>query len=155
MKKIITTMAVLAVTFMGSSVHAAGAVDSGSFTSGTLMDGNDCMLLTGSVTPSLSANVHAGFRCSEAYGIIQVGACHEGGSRDASTVDCAIVLEIPNVITVYNDASCTSVSDTFELADRRYFSMTSSGGALATASLGSDVACDDAQVAATIESLSQ
>ena len=153
MKKIFTTIAVLAASFMSSSAYAAGAVDAASFTSGTAIDSADCMLLTGSITPSLSANVHAGFRCSDAFGVIQVGACHEGGSRDASTITCAITDNTTTPPT-YNDATCTSEADTFEIADRRFYTMSSSGGSIATAALGEQVPCADAELATAMEALS-
>jgi len=152
MKKIITTMAVLAASFMGSSAHAAGAVDAASFVSGTSISSADCMLLAGTVTPSLSANVHAGFRCSDAFGVIQVGSCHEGGSREAATITCAITDNTTTPPT-YNDGTCTSEADTFEIADRRFYTMSSSGGSIATAALGDTVPCADVELAAAMAAL--
>lgn len=43
--------------------------------------GKECALLMEDVTLGVSANVHGAFLCDEAENLVQVGACHEGGSR--------------------------------------------------------------------------
>ena len=66
---------------------AAGVFSSGAALSQTAFQGNEdvdtteCVLLSEEVTLGVSANVHGAYLCNETSNLVQVAACHEGGSR--------------------------------------------------------------------------
>lgn len=101
-----------------------------------------CTLLGEQVKLNLSNNVFGAYSCTEATSTIQVAACHKAGSRNTTTVNCANAGtdQDPD----WNDASCGSDADTFEITDYRGFRASSQGGKVGAQPLGG--ACTDATV---------
>lgn len=88
-KQLIATF--MAVGF-GVSAGFANAATATAFTGNEGVTGSrtgDCTLLADDVTLGASANVHGAWACDETENLVQVAACHEGGSRQqgAACVD--------------------------------------------------------------------
>lgn len=128
----------LAVSFGAS----ATAIDSG-----VAITPAECVLLGENVVLNLSNNVSGSYNCDQATSTITIAACHAAGSRNTATITCADSGPVggpPN----WNDASCTSTADTFEITDFRGYRASSQGGTVAPVALGG--ACTDATVEALV-----
>ena len=98
--------------------------------------GNDCPLLAENVTLGVSANVIGGWACDEGNNIIQVAACHKGGSRDE--VSCASYDDQPASVDGTPTNIIPGCSDTTGVGDPDFkaFFATSQGGVMAEKGLG-------------------
>lgn len=125
---------ILAALFFGGMACAMGASAATDIVSGEAITDAECALLGEQVTINLSNNVSAAYTCDAITNTITVGACHAAGSRNPLTVTCASSGVDPDI--TWNDDSCTSTTDTFEIADFRGYTATSQGGKVAPSALG-------------------
>lgn len=82
-KQILAALAAAGLVLSSSFALGAQAV-SGNVTVGnaaSTADNTDCELLSEIVTLGVSTKVHGAYFCDEATNLVQVAACHEGGSR--------------------------------------------------------------------------
>ena len=155
MKKIIATIGLIAgMSFSISAANAATAVTYGA-TAGSVTPAL-CAPLGSTVTLTNSAGVSGSYRCSEAYNLITVATCHNGGSAKPSTVTCEFTQSSdPALVTMvltdattgyYNDDTCVEpaageAEGTFETSARKAYSASSAGGTISGVDLGEGTAC--------------
>ena len=110
----------------------------GSAPSGFTGTSGACDLIGSNVKMSTSDKVWGGFACNDATNVMQVAACHQGGSREA--LSCATYDATANVI-----AGCSSTAGVSTSApDFKAFSITSDGGTAAEVALNGK--CDSAKL---------
>lgn len=129
---------ILAALFVGSMIAAGSASAVVAPTDGIITT-QACSLLGEQVKLNFSNNVHGAYSCTEATSTIVVAACHKAGSRNTATVQCANSGDATN--PDWNDTSCTSESDSFEITDYRGYRASSQGGKVGAQALGG--ACND------------
>lgn len=95
--------------------------------------GGDCALLAETVTLGVSANVHGAYACDETENLVQVAACHEGGSRQqgAACVDLD-----PNTPDNQLPAGCSALGGFSTIPDYKAFFTSSKGGVMQEHALG-------------------
>lgn len=79
---------IAALITVGFGLFANAASAATAFTANQPVTGGangDCPLLVETVTLGVSSKVHGAYNCDEAKNLVQVGACHEGGSRKGVT----------------------------------------------------------------------
>lgn len=141
MKKIIMSLLATVGLMTATTAMAGTAVVSGE----TIQpDDTGCVLLGDVVRLNLSNSVHGAYNCDELTNTIQIGACHEAGSRAETTVGCEVIDSSTDPVT-YNDSSCGSSGDSFSFIDYRGYFATSSGGSVAPGQLGGN--CTDDLIA--------
>lgn len=107
--------------------------------SGTAITINDCQLLGEDATINLSKNVLGAYNCDVINTEIEIGTCHEAGSRKPKTLDCTGT-DLPV-------AGC-STGATYDIPDFSGFTASSMGGTVSPVPLGGN--CTDAAVQALI-----
>src|SRR5690606_26613968 len=102
---------------------------------------NNCSILGDSVKLNLSKGVHGAFNCDEARNAINVGACHESGSRSTS-LTCAQIGVDESDNPVFNDPGCAGQDAghvlTVDTASYRGFRASSTGGTVGAQSLSAN-----------------
>jgi len=95
----------------------------------------DCTLLAETVTLGVSANVHGAYNCDETENLVQVAACHEGGSRaqGAACVDLNTTDGDPNGPL---PAGCSAIGGFSTIPDYKAFFTSSKGGVMSEYALG-------------------
>lgn len=120
--------AFVALLGLGSSVQAAPIESGGEIAVG------DCAVLGESVRLNLSRGVNGAYECSEANNAINVGACHEAGSRTDQLACAQVGVDPVTNNPVYNDAACNAgnAGTTITLAAPRYrgFRAATTGGSV-------------------------
>lgn len=108
-------------------------------------DATGCSLLRDRVTVNTSVGTTLVYNCLTADSKINVGGCHASGSTKPTQVKCVTVgtdtTVTPNV-PLWNGPGCASEDDDTEIAGRRAFVGSSSGGSIGVASLNATV-CDE------------
>lgn len=149
MKKILTTSAIVMGFAMASaqvqaapegfySKAEAGPTGSTYTTGVTTMD---CDMLSEVVKLTVSANVAGAMNCAPINNVIEVAACHRGGTRDY--ISCATWDSSTNAI-----AGCANTTgEGTEISFSAFFA-TSAGGVMQTKSLADAGAatCDDTNI---------
>lgn len=89
-----------------------------------------CALLAEKVTLGVSSKVHGAFNCDEAANLVQVGACHEGGSR--AGVTCVAITDPEDATKVTYPAGCTAdtVGEQSSVPSYKSFFTSSAGGVM-------------------------
>jgi len=145
-KNLLALFAASAVVFASSAMAAPTKIVSGDPITTT-----QCAILGDTVRLNLSKGVWGAYNCDEALNAINVGACHETGSRSTS-LTCAQVGVDANGDATYNDSQCTSanVGEVVEVASPSYrgFRASSTGGTVGAQSLSSN--CTDGVPAAQL-----
>ncbi|WP_341303783.1 hypothetical protein [Pseudomonas sp. TMP25] len=94
----------------------------------------DCAVLGESVRLNLSRGVAGAYECSEANNSINVGACHEAGSRTDQLACAQVGIDPATLDPLYNDPACnaTNAGTTITLAAPRYrgFRAATTGGSV-------------------------
>lgn len=103
----------------------------------------ECALLSDEVKLTVSANVVGGFACNETNNLMQVAACHAGGSR-ATGVSCSSDADL-STPEVELPAGCDDTSGNSTIPSFKAFSASSAGGVMSEVSL--DQRCTPAQMA--------
>lgn len=127
----------LAFVFSGSAMAAEVFGNDSNQLTVTAGTTGDCPLLAENVTLGVSANVVGGYACDEGNNIIQVGACHKGGSRDEVSCDSWSEDDpaTPNVDESNPIPGCSS-TDGVGNPDFKAFFATSAGGVMQAKALG-------------------
>lgn len=99
----------------------------------TGFSGAECALVADNVRLGVSANVVGGFACDEANNLVQVAACHSGGSR-SSGVLCSSDADL-NTAAVDLPPGCTDTTGSSTQPSFRAFTLASSGGVMSEAAL--------------------
>ncbi|MHB0807684.1 hypothetical protein [Stutzerimonas nitrititolerans] len=134
-KQLITTIIAVGV---GMSASIASAATATAFQANKEVTGGrtgECTLLAENVTLGASANVHGAWACDETENLVQVAACHEGGSRQqgAACVDLALD-DDPDSVEL--PAGCTAVGGFSTIPDYKAFFTSSKGGVMQEYALG-------------------
>ncbi len=134
--------AIVAVGFglIASSASAAPTA----FTANQKVTKNECALLAESVTLGVSSKVHGGYNCDEALNLVQVGACHEGGSR--AGVTCVAIVDPQDATKVTYPAGCSAatVGEQSSVPSYKSFFTSSAGGVMVEYPM--DGRCSDATI---------
>jgi len=142
MKKSLATLAVavMAVTsgFSYAADNTVTLISSGVYVENTAAG---CSLLRDRVTVNTSNNVTMVYNCLTAPNKINVGSCHSSGSQRPTSINCVVTGTDDDDEPIFNDASCADEDGTFEIAGRRGFTGSTTGGSVAQASLNSTT-CD-------------
>jgi hypothetical protein len=144
MKKIVLAVAFAMSAGMSGAVLSATVfgetASTDEVTGGTA---GDCPLLQDTVTLGVSANVVGGWACNETTNLIQVAACHKGGSR-AQGVACNSDGDPSTPLVVDLPAGCTDVTGNSTIPSFKAFSASSGGGVMSEVVL--DQRCTEAQL---------
>ncbi len=143
MKNMTRALLLTAGLATSASALAIAPIDSTDITGGST---GECTLLAEDVKIGLSNKVHGAYDCNEITATIVFAGCHEGGSRQAKSTACTAIGTDVDGNTIWSDGSCGSVDDTYEIADYRAFTATSSGGSIGEQQLGGR--CTDTTVQA-------
>lgn len=139
MKKLISCVTVaLAVGMSGSAMAATTWGDTNNTKTVTGGINGDCPLLGSDVKLTTSAHVNGGYACDEGNNIIQVAACHQGGSRDA--VSCSTYDASSNPIDGCSDQTGSGTPNF------KAFWASSEGGVMQTKTL--DTRCNNGTLGA-------
>lgn len=103
----------------------------------------DCPLLSDTVMLGVSANAVGGYACDEATNLIQVAACHTGGSRQQGV---ACVDTDPLTPGDQLPDGCAAVGGNSTIPSFKAFFASSMGGVMAEIAL--DQRCTEAQLGA-------
>ncbi|WP_155397667.1 hypothetical protein [Stutzerimonas stutzeri] len=137
-KNLLALFAVSAVVFASSVMAAPTAIESGN-----AIDTDDCAILSDTVRLNLSKGVHGAYNCDVAQNAINVGACHESGSRSTS-LTCAQIGVDAAGDPVFNDPGCAGQPAghvlTVTTASFRGFRASSTGGTVGAQSLSANCA---------------
>lgn len=137
---VLALFAVSAIVF-ASSAMADGPTAIASGTTIAPTGSNNCSILGDSVQLNLSKGVHGAFNCDETRNAINVGACHESGSRSTSLTCAQIGVDASNN-PVFNDASCAGQAAGFVVTvttpSYRGFRASSTGGTVGAQSLSAN-----------------
>ncbi|VXB19015.1 hypothetical protein [Pseudomonas sp. 8O] len=138
-------IAAVAFGFSVSTVAAPTAITGAVITGGTA---GACTVLGEDVKVNLSKGVKGSYDCFEGTNSINIGACHEAGSRSNQLV-CAQTGINGQGAATYNNAACNddNVGDTITLSaglSYRGYRASTTGGSVATQSLSA--ACTDGTV---------
>lgn len=138
------------VTVIGlSATFTAGAANQAAntgFQGQGVVSSTECALLADQVTMNFSKNVWAAYACDEATSVIQVAACHQGGSRVPKEVQCT---QDPTDATKFLPAGCKDASSKVTISDYSGFLAGSNGGSVAQEVLGG--ACGSSSVTTLID----
>ncbi|QTF57842.1 hypothetical protein [Stutzerimonas frequens] len=134
MKKHLIAVFVAAGFSMSSGLVSAAAATAfqgnEEVTGGT---GGECALLAENVTLGASANVHGAYACDEATNLVQVAACHEGGSRSQGAACIDLDADTPDAQL---PAGCSELGGFSTIPDYKAFFTSSKGGVMQEYSLG-------------------
>ncbi len=132
-KNLLALFTASAVVFASSAMAAPTAIESGVNITST-----ECVILGDTVKLNLSKAVHGAYNCDETRNAINVGACHETGSRSTS-LTCAQIGVDDNDDPVFNDSSCAGKPAgsviTVSSPSYRGFRASSTGGSVGAQSL--------------------
>lgn len=128
------------------SVSAANQAPNTGFQGQGIVSSAECKLLADQVTMNFSKNVWAAYACDEATSVIQVAACHQGGSRVPKEVACTVD---PNDNTKFLPAGCKDANSKITISDYSGFLAGSNGGSVAQEVLGG--ACSSSTVTKLIK----
>ncbi|WP_341782093.1 hypothetical protein [Ectopseudomonas mendocina] len=138
-KNLLALFAASAVVFSSSLFAAPTAIESGEAITTT-----ECAILGETVRLNLSKGVYGAYNCDETRNAINVGACHETGSRSTS-LTCAQIGIDANDDPVYNDSQCNASNAgqvvTVTSPSYRGFRASSTGGTVGAQSLSAN--CDE------------
>lgn len=135
--------ALFAAIGLGTSFAASAAnqVANTGFQGQGIVSSAECALLADQVTMNFSKNVWAAYACDEATSVIQVAACHQGGSRVPKEVTCSAD---PKNSTKFIPAGCKDATSKITISDYSGFTAGSNGGSVGQNVLGG--ACSDSSV---------
>ncbi|MCQ4265649.1 hypothetical protein NAV28_00325 [Pseudomonas stutzeri] len=137
-KNLLALLAISAAVFASATLAAPLKI-----TSGDPITTTECAILGDTVRLNLSKGVWGAYNCDEARNAINVGACHETGSRSTS-LTCAQIGVDNNGDAVFNDSQCTSanVGAIVTVANPSYrgFRASSTGGTVGAQSLSANCA---------------
>ena len=135
-KNFLALFAASAVVFASSAMAAPAAIESGEAITTT-----ECAILGDTVRLNLSKGVHGAYNCDETRNAINVGACHETGSRSTS-LTCAQIGVNADGDATYNDTQCTAANAgevvTVTSPSYRGFRASSTGGTVGAQSLSAN-----------------
>ncbi|WP_125919676.1 hypothetical protein [Stutzerimonas stutzeri] len=138
------------VTVIGlSATFTAGAANQAAnkgFQGQGIVSSTECALLADQVTMNFSKNVWAAYACDEATSVIQVAACHQGGSRVPKEVTCTADPKDP---AKFVPSTCKEVGEKVTISDYSGFIAGSNGGSVGQDVLGG--ACSDSTVTKLIK----
>lgn len=135
-KQIINVFTAAGLLFAAGIACAAPAAFQGNTEVGPAANTPDivCPLMAETVTLGVSAKVHGALDCAEVTNIVEVAACHEGGSREQG-VACT-----DQDITTAGDQlppGCAALGGNSTIPSYKAFFTSSKGGVLAENPLGS------------------
>lgn len=133
----------LSATFAASAANQAANTG---FQGQGVVSSTECALLADQVTMNFSKNVWAAYACDEATSVIQVAACHQGGSRVPKEVPCTVD---PNDNTKFLPAGCANATSKVTISDYSGFVAGSNGGSVGQDVLGG--ACGSSSVTTLID----
>lgn len=137
-KNLLALFAASAFVFASSAMAAPAAIGDGEEITTTL-----CTILGDTVKLNLSKGVRGAYNCDETRNAINVGACHETGSRSSSLICAQIGLDTNNQ-PVFNDASCAGqpAGTVIPVANPSYrgYRASSTGGSVGAQSLSANCA---------------
>ncbi|EQM74958.1 hypothetical protein [Stutzerimonas stutzeri] len=137
-KNLLALFAISAAVFASSAMAAPLKI-----TSGSPITTTECAILGDTVRLNLSKGVFGAYNCDEARNAINVGACHETGSRSTS-LTCAQIGVDAAGDAVFNDTQCTSANVgavvTVTSPSYRGFRASSTGGTVGAQSLSANCA---------------
>lgn len=147
MKKSIFAISIAVLAAASGLSHAADntvtQLQSGVYVENTAAG---CSILRDRVTVNTSNGVTAVYNCLTAQNKVNVGGCHASGSQRPTTVACAAV-GADDDGPIYNGADCTAAGvaatppQQTEIAGRRGYTGSTTGGSVGQASLNSET-CD-------------
>lgn len=126
---------IAALMAVGFSLSAGAASAATAFTGNTDVDNTECALLAEEVTLGVSKSVHGAYNCDETENLVQVAACHEGGSR-AQGASCVDLDATDGDDTGPLPAGCSAIGGFSTIPDYKAFYTSSEGGVMAEYSLG-------------------
>lgn len=130
-KQLIAALMAVGLGLSAGSASAATAFEGNEdVTGGTT---GECTLLAETVTLGVSSNVHGAYNCDETLNLVQVAACHEGGSR-AQGAAC-----VDTDTTTTGDqlpAGCSALGGFSTIPDYKAFFTSSAGGVMSEYALG-------------------
>nr|WP_156886274.1 hypothetical protein [Pseudomonas alcaliphila] len=136
-KNLLALFAASVVVFASSAMAAPAAIQSG-----TDITTTNCTILGDTVKLNLSKGVRGAYNCDETRNAINVGACHETGSRSTSLVCAQIGVNQADNTPVFNDAQCnaTNVGETVTVTAPSYrgYRASSTGGSVGAQSLSAN-----------------
>ncbi|WP_137010758.1 hypothetical protein [Ectopseudomonas oleovorans] len=138
-KNLLALFAASAVVFASSAMAAPTAISSG-----TDITTTQCAILGETVRLNLSKGVHGGYNCDETRNAINVGACHETGSRSSSLTCAQIGVAADGTTPVFNDPGCAGQPAghviTVTNPSYRGYRASSTGGSVGAQSLSANCA---------------
>ncbi len=138
-KNLLTLFAISAALFASSAMAAPTAIESGEAITTT-----ECAILGDTVRLNLSKGVHGAYNCDETQNAINVGACHESGSRSTSLTCAQIGVDSTSGDPIFNDPGCEGQPAghvlTVSTASYRGFRASSTGGTVGAQSLSANCA---------------
>lgn len=148
MKKQLITVLLAAGFSMSAGLASAAEAFTGNseVTGGTA---GECTLLAENVTLGVSAKVHGAWACDEALNLVQVAACHEGGSRSGVTCAATPVLDengavVPDQFTYQAGCTAETVGEQSSIPSYGAFFASSAGGVMVQQPM--DGRCSDTTV---------
>lgn len=136
-KNLLALFAVSAFAFASSAIAAPTAIESGN-----AIDTDDCAILSDTVRLNLSKGVHGAYNCDVTQNAINVGACHESGSRSTSLTCAQIGADATSGDPIFNDPGCEGQPAghvvTVTTASFRGFRASSTGGTVGAQSLSAN-----------------
>lgn len=135
----------LALFAISAFACATSAVADGptAIESGNTISTTECSILGDSVKLNLSKGVHGAYNCDVTRNAINVGACHETGSR-SSTLTCAQIGVDSDDNPVFNDPGCAGqpAGHTIDVSSPSFrgFRASSTGGSVGAQSLSANCA---------------
>ncbi|SUD41642.1 Uncharacterised protein [Ectopseudomonas mendocina] len=139
-KNLLALFAASAVVFASSAMAAPTEIESGKEITTT-----NCTILGDTVKLNLSKGVRGAYNCDETRNAINVGACHETGSRSSTLVCAQIGVAANGTDPVFNDAACAGqpAGTVIPVANPSYrgYRASSTGGSVGAQSLSAN--CGD------------
>lgn len=130
----------------GFSMSAGLASAATPFTGNTTVATTACTLLAEDVTLGVSSKVHGAWACDETLNLVQVAACHEGGSRAGVTCAARTVTAEDGTTSVVYQAGCSAETEGQQSSIPSYgaFFASSAGGVMVQQPM--DGRCDNTTV---------
>lgn len=140
-KQLISALTAVGFGLFASAANAAPTA----FQENVNLTNNECALLADNVRLGVSSNVHGAYNCDEASNLVQVAACHEGGSRSGVTCTAIIDPDNPTAPPTY-PAGCTAdnVGQQSSVPSYRSFFISSAGGVMTEFPI--DGRCDETTI---------
>ncbi len=140
MKKFIFALAVASVAAVPGVASAATIFEGTKYalpiggTAPTGFTGAECALVSENVKLGVSENVVGGFACDETNNLVQVAACHSGGSR--STGGACSTDADPTTDGIQLIPGCADETGNSTIPSFNSFSLSSAGGVMNEVPLG-------------------